>query len=332
MLPPSADSKTSQPPMFPEIAQYISKVQAENETGQVFLGIWSCVYFIFHASFLRLFMPWEETGSELVVKVCAGADGLLRVAGQLSIFDCLHPSFHCFVGHVAKKRRTSPDAFASSTDSSSSSSQASSNFGRQLGVEWTWHHAPSVPDVRQIEPVGRWQEGTVAPMSAGHVSSPGQQRLVGKRLQHKIGLSGHARSSALPICLGSTQTHDLLHHRGQNSFYASFYPLFVLKSCRWAGECLTFFNNLTKQEHFAWWWLSCAVRKGVPAHAEVITAYLRGMPFQEKDQVVLVDLLPNRLWVPKVYLQKPHCSKQSCQPFKFSMCCSKSSHWMLNLP
>ncbi|CAL1134420.1 unnamed protein product [Cladocopium goreaui] len=35
-------------------------------------------------------------------------------------------------------------------------------------------------------------------------------------------------------------------------------------------------------------------RKGVPAHSEVITAYLRGMPFQENDQVVLVDILPNR--------------------------------------
>jgi hypothetical protein len=39
VLPPAADSRATQPPMFPDIAQYISKVQTENQGGQVFPGL-----------------------------------------------------------------------------------------------------------------------------------------------------------------------------------------------------------------------------------------------------------------------------------------------------
>ncbi|CAK9023434.1 FO synthase subunit 1 [Durusdinium trenchii] len=35
-------------------------------------------------------------------------------------------------------------------------------------------------------------------------------------------------------------------------------------------------------------------QKGVPAHLEVITTYLRGMKFEENDLVVFADILPNR--------------------------------------
>eukprot|EP00438_Fugacium_kawagutii_P033434 Skav208820 [mRNA] locus=scaffold667:154263:157452:+ [translate_table: standard] len=36
------------------------------------------------------------------------------------------------------------------------------------------------------------------------------------------------------------------------------------------------------------------VLKGVPAHLEVISAYLRGIQFKDEDVVVVVDILPNR--------------------------------------
>ena len=36
------------------------------------------------------------------------------------------------------------------------------------------------------------------------------------------------------------------------------------------------------------------MRKGVPAHLQIVQNYLRGMAFGDKDVVVWVDILPNR--------------------------------------
>ena len=36
------------------------------------------------------------------------------------------------------------------------------------------------------------------------------------------------------------------------------------------------------------------MRKGVPAHLQIVQNYLRGIAFGDKDVVVWVDILPNR--------------------------------------
>ena len=37
-------------------------------------------------------------------------------------------------------------------------------------------------------------------------------------------------------------------------------------------------------------------RKGVPAHAAILTSYLRGLSFGDGDAIVVADVLTNRCW------------------------------------
>lgn len=39
---------------------------------------------------------------------------------------------------------------------------------------------------------------------------------------------------------------------------------------------------------------SCCLRKGIPLHKMIISGYLEGNTFEEKDQIIWLDALPNR--------------------------------------